>query len=99
MWTLHPIDKCGAPDRSVRFPNVDLQSLLGLSMEDPDPSVGPPAGFGSLKTWLCEGSRYIGSVWVRRFVISPWFQIESVTANSYFPPGDLSKYPKERSPF
>ena len=42
---------------------LSTQRLFGLSTEDPDPSIGHHGVWG-LKTWLSEGTKLIGSLWV-----------------------------------
>ena len=45
------------------------RSWLRLAMEDPDPPLDTPEGFWGLKTWMFEGPKSIGSLWVpKKFI-------------------------------
>ena len=45
-------------------PFLVAQRLPEISMEDPTHPLDTPEVFGGLKTWLFEGPKYIGSLWV-----------------------------------
>ena len=59
----------------ARFISLPRGSWLRLSMEDLTP-LDTPEVFGGLKTWLFEGPKYVGSLWVQggcHFLRAPLF--------------------------
>ena len=54
----------GPPPQMVVFLLFSSQRLLGLSMEDPTPTLHTLEVVGGLKTRLFEGPKSIGSLWV-----------------------------------